>query len=614
MICISLPLIAGIADRAAGTSAALTGPELMTENGCLTEQGSDVFWDRATLYALRGIFYTGNPDKALEILHRLSQRRLLGDHVPYAVEAWPELPKTSVSGKRPLLQGHNGRPLRYPSYWIAQLHDECESSVRLEPDVPEPEAVVPVKPVAREGWDIYTGPNYRYGPSIIINDDNSIDIWLATPGDYYGTNVLVPVSDAITPLQLGTAGVFAQKFTSNEDFGIISLNCPSWNSSAEGFTLKVYKWVNDYETTVSGAAVASKTFVNYADNSWLSIYKSDKEDYTETFPAGTYLWVMTGGTEKSGIWKCPDNGSTGSTGAVSYVDGKPVDGQFRCRITSNGSGNYFWDKITWRHSVDGGKTWTEEADALLPSDGKRDAFSVCDPGVAKWGGWYYIAYTSTEEPNGFDNDLYIARSKTPTGPWEKWSGNGWGQDPQPVIDYEPAAGHESEVFGAGEPCIVVKDDVVYLYYSYNDYLVESNGYCTTTRVSVASSKDENWPGHLEYKGIALDKSDVYMPDHTDVKYICRSQKFVAIHAERRDTDSSRMRVWESNDGIHFTKGGLIEGELRRGIINAGMSGDAQGQVRYGVQQFLCYAHSDATRVWGRWLTWFQPLDWVDVGK
>ena len=45
-----------------------------------------------------------------------------------------------------------------------------------------------------------------------------------------------------------------------------------------------------------------------------------------------------------------------------------------------------------------------------------------------------------------------------------------------------------------------------------------------------------------------------------------------------------------------------------------MSGDAQGQVRYGVQQFLCYAYSDAPRVWGRWLTWFQPLDWVDVDK
>lgn len=87
---ICMPLIAGISRRAAGTSAALTGPELMTENGCLTEQGSDVFWDRATLYALRGIFYTGSTDKALDIFHRLSARRLLGEHVPYSVEAWPE--------------------------------------------------------------------------------------------------------------------------------------------------------------------------------------------------------------------------------------------------------------------------------------------------------------------------------------------------------------------------------------------------------------------------------------------------------------------------------------------------------------------------------------------
>ncbi len=87
---ICMPLIAGISDRALGTVAALTGPELMTENGCLTEQGNDVFWDRATLYALRGIFYIGSTDKALNILHDISAKRLLGEHVPYAVEAWPE--------------------------------------------------------------------------------------------------------------------------------------------------------------------------------------------------------------------------------------------------------------------------------------------------------------------------------------------------------------------------------------------------------------------------------------------------------------------------------------------------------------------------------------------
>ena len=87
---ICMPLIAGIRTRAEGTAAALSGPELMTENGCLTEQGSDVFWDRATLYAFRGIFYTGNTSKALSLLQDYSCRRLLGEHVPYAVEAWPE--------------------------------------------------------------------------------------------------------------------------------------------------------------------------------------------------------------------------------------------------------------------------------------------------------------------------------------------------------------------------------------------------------------------------------------------------------------------------------------------------------------------------------------------
>ncbi len=87
---ICMPLITGIRTRAAGTSAALLGPELMSENGCLTQQGSDVFWDRSTLYAFRGILYSGNTRDVLPLLDHYSAKRLLGDHVPYAVEAWPE--------------------------------------------------------------------------------------------------------------------------------------------------------------------------------------------------------------------------------------------------------------------------------------------------------------------------------------------------------------------------------------------------------------------------------------------------------------------------------------------------------------------------------------------
>ena len=160
----------------------------------------------------------------------------------------------------------------------------------------------------------------------------------------------------------------------------------------------------------------------------------------------------------------------------------------------------------------------------------------------------------------------------------------------------------------------MKDDVVYLYYSYNDFLTDQNRQGTTTRVSTASAKDSNWPAHLEYRGVALDKSNISNPDHTDVKFVQKSQKFVAIHAERRNTNYSRIRIWESEDGITFTQGETVQGELRKGVINAGMSGDGCGHVKVGVQQFLCYAHSDPPREWGHWYTWFQPLDWVESSE
>ena len=85
-----MPLIAGLQNRSEGTVRALLGKELMTVNGLLTEQGSSTFWDRSTLYALRGIYIAGQADRATEFLSHYARRRLLGDHVPYPIEAWPE--------------------------------------------------------------------------------------------------------------------------------------------------------------------------------------------------------------------------------------------------------------------------------------------------------------------------------------------------------------------------------------------------------------------------------------------------------------------------------------------------------------------------------------------
>ena len=87
---ICIPLTMGIYERKAGTIAALFSPRLWTQDGLASLAGDKTFWDRSTLYALRGVLAAGETDKASNFLHYYSNRRLLGDHVPYPVEAYPE--------------------------------------------------------------------------------------------------------------------------------------------------------------------------------------------------------------------------------------------------------------------------------------------------------------------------------------------------------------------------------------------------------------------------------------------------------------------------------------------------------------------------------------------
>ena len=87
---ICIPLTVGIYDRKEATIDALFSPRLWTENGLLTQAGTETYWDRSTLYGFRGVIACGEVDKAMDYLKFYSNRRLLGEHVPYAIEAWPE--------------------------------------------------------------------------------------------------------------------------------------------------------------------------------------------------------------------------------------------------------------------------------------------------------------------------------------------------------------------------------------------------------------------------------------------------------------------------------------------------------------------------------------------
>jgi hypothetical protein len=87
---IAIPLTVGIYDRKGGSVDALFSPALWTDDGLLSQAGDKVFFDRATLYALRGAFAANETERALDFLKRYSNRRLLGDHVPYPIEWGPE--------------------------------------------------------------------------------------------------------------------------------------------------------------------------------------------------------------------------------------------------------------------------------------------------------------------------------------------------------------------------------------------------------------------------------------------------------------------------------------------------------------------------------------------
>lgn len=87
---ICTPLTVDIFTRSKETIDALFSEKLWTLDGLASKSGSTTFWDRATLYALRGVFAAGETERAMDFLNYYSKRRLLGEHVPYPVEAYPE--------------------------------------------------------------------------------------------------------------------------------------------------------------------------------------------------------------------------------------------------------------------------------------------------------------------------------------------------------------------------------------------------------------------------------------------------------------------------------------------------------------------------------------------
>lgn len=259
-----------------------------------------------------------------------------------------------------------------------------------------------------------------------------------------------------------------------------------------------------------------------------------------------------------------------------------------------------WDYLFYRHSPDGGKSWTTEKSVLAPTPDSADFYSCCDPGVIKFGDYYYLAYTSTIAEGGVDNNVFVARSKNLDGPYEKWNGNGWGGKPESIIKYTG----DPTTYGAGEPSMVVLNNTLYVYYTWRD------GDLNQTRVSVADAKNENWPKTLEYKGVAIDHVEGDT-DSADVKFVDDYGKFIAVSTASRFTTDSYIKVYMSNDGLSFEKSYYLKTNTIHNLHNCGITSRENGHIRLSDNIYLSYAYGEE---FGTWATRIQEVKFSLIDK
>lgn len=283
-----------------------------------------------------------------------------------------------------------------------------------------------------------------------------------------------------------------------------------------------------------------------------------------------------------------------------------------CSPGANGQ----WDYIRHSKSTNDGGTFGNEQIVLqsTTTPGSPDYASVCDPGVVKFGGYYYMAYTGIAlppDPNNVlldnPNHVFVARSTAAAGPFEKWNGSGWGGTPQPFITY----GGNDDTYGLGEPSLVVKDSTLFIYYS------EYTATTSKTLVATASTASGNWPGSVTLHGTAIDRTasgigiGIDIHDSTDHKWVPSLGKFVAVGTAKRMTANSYIQVYESTDGFTYTPQSQITQGLHGYAHNMGVTGDELGHFDTTEHNYIGYAYGTT---WASWPTYFQPFNLVDVSS
>lgn len=270
---------------------------------------------------------------------------------------------------------------------------------------------------------------------------------------------------------------------------------------------------------------------------------------------------------------------------------KNEDGSYDAWFSSPGNSGSQWDWIAYRHSDDG-TDWSEEEIVMRPTPGSKDQCSVCDPAMIYFGGYYYLGYTATDyyAGNGSYNMAFVARSENSDGPFEKWNGSSWGGDPEPIIYYD--GGQDN--WGIGEVSFVIKDEDLFIYYTYIDV---RDSYIGLFKADLC----DDWPSTMRNKGPVLYRSQM---DSVEVVYDETLDTFLAFSINNRMSQGSEIVMYESLNGKDFNEADSCKEMIEDYAHNMGVAKSAEGWVDSNEDLLAGYAYG---KDWGRWNLKMQRL-------
>lgn len=277
---------------------------------------------------------------------------------------------------------------------------------------------------------------------------------------------------------------------------------------------------------------------------------------------------------------------------------KNEDGSYDAWFSSPGNNGSQWDYIRYRHSDDGIE-WSDPEIVLRPTNYSDDECSVCDPGVIYVDGYYYIAYTGTSDRTnaGYNNSIFVARSEYPDGPYEKWNGSSWGGKPKAIISYQG----DPSSWGYGEPSFVIKDDDLFIYYSYKTADIV---YIDLYKADLV----EDWPLTMRHKDFVC-PMDYH--DSVDFVYDENLDTFFAFSIDYPRSSISSLIVYESKDGKNYVEIANQKSDIEEYAHNLGISKSLEGHINTNNDLLIGYAYGEN---WGKWSTMLQTINIASIYK